>query len=188
MAATVSAKKPTRVSKRIRNIKKAAATAATAASTTNTTVTTNTTTKNTRKNKTNRKAVKSKVTKRVPTKKPATSNANKTYATHHRFSLEPAQLSNILEPHSADGNDQMWVSGAFHAVDPGEEVPAGSVEIDIKVPAGLRFLVFPGVLRLVEGEEMEEAGALEKEGEMEGEDELQQDENEGESSDSELSK
>jgi hypothetical protein len=185
MAATVSAKKPTRVSKRIRNIKKAAATPA---STTNTTVTTNTTTKKTRKNKTNRKAAQSKVTKRVPTKKPATSNANKTYATHYRFFLEPAQLSNILESHNADGNDQMWVSGAFHAVDPGEEVPAGSVEIDIKVPAGLRFLVFPGVLRLVEGEEMEQAGALEEEGEMEGEDELQQDENEGESSDSELSK
>jgi hypothetical protein len=152
MAATVSTNKPTRVSERIRNLKKDAAAAPAA---------TVTTTTNTRKgkDKANRKATPAKITKRTPTKKASPLNA-KTYAAHHRFFMEPEQFSTMVEQHNADDNDQMWVSGKFYAAGPGEEAPAGSIEIDIKVPSGLRFLVFPGVLRLVEQEEEEEEDEL----------------------------
>jgi hypothetical protein len=166
MAPTVSAKKPTRVSERIQNLKKAAtaATAATAAAAVTTdTITTDTiTTKNARKGKTNRKAAPSKVTKRTSTKKAIPAPNKNAYAAHHHFFLAPEQLSDIVKQNQADGNQQMWVGGKFYAAGPGEEIPAGAIEIDIKVPAGLKFLVFPGVLRLVEGEEMVGAGELEE--------------------------
>jgi hypothetical protein len=180
MAATNSTKKPTRVSERIHNIKKAAAAAAVAAAASVASVTKNTVKANRNRNH----KAPTKVTKRFPTKKPATSNtkkssprnAKKPYAAHHHFFLEPEQLSNIPEQPNANGYDQMmWVSGAFHAAGPGVEVPAGSVEIEIKVPAGLKFLRFPGVLKLVAEEEEED-----EEEEEENEDEQEEDEKEDE--------
>jgi hypothetical protein len=174
MAATVSTKKPTRVSERIGNLKKAATAAAIV------------TTKNTniieRNRKPKGKATPSKVNKPAPAKKAARSsiaNAKKPHAVHHRFFLEPEQLSNALQQHHANDSDQMWVGGVFHAAGPGEKVPDGSIEMDIKVPEGLKFLCFPEVLKLVE-EEMEEE-------EMEEEVEMEEDEHKDESSDSELS-
>jgi hypothetical protein len=70
----------------------------------------------------------------------------------------------IIKQHQTDGNHQSWVSGTFHAADPGEEVPAGSLELTIKVPTGLKFLLFPEVLRLEEKEQDEEEqdGTLEE--------------------------
>jgi hypothetical protein len=138
MAATVSTKKP---HQRLQAHPRSAA---------------DTTTKNARK------AVPTEITKRAPVKKELLINSKRAHAAHHRFFMEPEQLSTIMEQHNGDGNQQMWVGGTFYAVGPGEEV--GSVEIDIKVPAGFKFLVFPGVVKLVklvEGEEREEEGEIE---------------------------
>jgi hypothetical protein len=170
MAATISNKKPTRASERINNRNKAAAAAAVAVAAAAASDTTHTTTKNARKGKSNHKTAPSKVAKRISAKKVArtsTAKAKKTYAAHHRFFMAPEQLSTIMEEHNNDGNDQMWVGGKFYAAGPGEEIPKGSLEIDIKVPSGLKFLVFPGVLKLVEGEEMEEEVEQEEEDEIE---------------------
>jgi hypothetical protein len=191
MAASNS--KPTRVSKRIINIKKTAAAAAAAAVVTKNTHKANLVTKNTHKANRNLKAP-AKITKRGrATKKSSPRTVNKTSpnkakkanATHHRFFLEPEQLSDVLEQRSAAPNadEMMWVSGAFHAADPGVEVPVGSVEIEIKVPKGLKFLRFPGVVRLVAVEE-EEEDEMEEEGE---EDEMEEEGENEEDEDSELS-
>jgi hypothetical protein len=56
----------------------------------------------------------------------------------------------IIDQYCADGNPQQRASGHFHAADPGEVIPAGSVEITIKVPTGLNFLHLPEVLKFVE--------------------------------------
>jgi hypothetical protein len=196
MAASNS--KPTRVSKRIINIKKTAADAAIAAAAAAAVVVT----KNTHKANRNLKAP-TKITKRGrPTKKSSPRTVNKTSpneaknanAAHHRFFLEPEQLSDVLEQRNASPNadEMIWISGAFHAADPGVEVPVGSVEIEIKVPKGLKFLRFPGVVKLVAVEEEGEEDEMEEEGEEdemeeEGEeDEMEEGENE-EAEDSELS-
>jgi hypothetical protein len=123
-----------------------------------------------------RKAVPTEITKRAPVEKEVLINTKRAHAAHHRFFMEPEQLSTIIEQHNDDGNQQMCVGGTFYAVGPGEEV--GSVEIDIKVSAGFKFLVFPGVVKLVklvEGEEMEDEGEIEME---HGEREIEQAENE----------
>jgi hypothetical protein len=177
MAPRLSTMQPTRSSTRLHERKEAADKAA-AAESQAASGTTHTTTKNARKGKSNRKTAPSKVAKRTPVKKvarTATTNAKKAHAAQHRFFVWPEQLSTIMELHNNDGNDQMWVGGKFYAAGPGEEVPTGSLEIDIKVPSGLTFLQFPGVLKLMEVEEM-------KEGEIE-----EEEQGEGESSDSELS-
>jgi hypothetical protein len=191
MAPRLSTMQPTRSSTRLRERKEAADKAA-AAESQATSGTIYTTTKNARKGKANRKTAPSKVAKRTPVKKvarTATTNAKKAHAAHHSFFMSPEQLTTIMEEHNNDRNDQMWVGGKFYAAGPGEEVPAGSLEIDIKVPSGLTFLQFPGVLKLVEVEEMEE-GEMEEgemeEGEME-QGEMEEEQGEGESSDSELS-
>jgi hypothetical protein len=172
MATTSSTKNPTRVSERIRNYKKAAA--ATAAAPAAAHVATKNARKGKGKAKTNRKASPSKITKRIPKK--ASSAKAKVYAVHHRFFMEPEQLSTVVEQHNADNNnDQMWVGGKFYAAGPGEDIPAGAIEIVIKVPSGLKFLQFPDILKLMEGEEEEgEAEEGEEEGSME------EDEHEGE--------
>jgi hypothetical protein len=189
-----STTQPTRSSSRIRERKKAAAEAAIAAiaataATAAATVGADTATKNARKcmgkdkGKAKRRTAPSKVTKRAAVKKTTRAPAKKTNAAHHRFILAPEQLTTVLEQYQADGNHQMWVGGKFYAVDPGEEVPAGSVELEIKVPSGLKFLVFPGVVKLWEGGEMEEQGEMEmeemEEGEME-EGEMEEDGEKGE--------
>jgi hypothetical protein len=157
---------PTRSSSRIRERKDAAGKAAAAAI-----VKTNDPTKNARKGKgkgkgkgkATRKTTPSKIAKRATVKKTSRTPTKKAYHAHHRFFLEPEQLSSAIEQHQTDGNQQMWVGGKFYAADPDEEVPIGSIEIDIKVPSGFKFLQFPGVLRLVEGEEMEEEREEERE-------------------------
>jgi hypothetical protein len=47
-----------------------------------------------------------------------------------------------------------------------EEITVGVVESDIKVPAGVKFLVFPGLLNLVEGEQIEGEGEMEEDEEF----------------------
>jgi hypothetical protein len=166
-----STTQPTRSSTRIRECKEAAVKAAAAAAAG--TVTIDTTTKNARKGKSNpkRNSGRSKNTKRAAIKKTSRVPTKKTNAAHHRFFMEPEQLSTILEQHQSDGNQQMWVGGKFYAVEPGEKVPNGSLELEIKVPSGFKFLVFPDLLRLVEGEEMEEMEECEDDDEDEGEEE-----------------
>jgi hypothetical protein len=169
MAASNSTKKPTRVSKRILNIKKAAAAAAA--------VVVTSVTENSKKNKKNKATRKrnhkapAKNTKRGRPTKASPGNVNKAKkacTAHHRFFLEPEQLSDVLEQHNTTADEMMWVSGAFHAAGPGVEVPVGSVEIDIKVPKGLKFLRVPGVLRLVAAEDEDEEVEMEDEDEEVG--------------------
>jgi hypothetical protein len=153
MAPTISSIQPTRSSKRLRDRKEAADKAAPAAATTAAEI--NGSTKNNRKGRsnpkrktatTNRKTISTKILKRTTPKK----------SKNHRYILSPIQLSTILDQHRADGADQMWVGGDFYVAGPGEEVPVGSVELTIKVPAGLKFLKFPHILNLGEGSEMRE--------------------------------
>jgi hypothetical protein len=88
-----------------------------------------------------------------------------------RYYLTLDQLSDITESYVANKQPHEWVTGNFHLAAAGEEVPAGSLELTLKVPSGMKFLEFPQVLKV-------EGGGT---GEEEMEDE------EGESSDSELS-
>jgi hypothetical protein len=96
----------------------------------------------------------SKVTK--PTKK-----ATIIRTTKFRFFLTPDQLSDvIIKSHSTNKQLHEWVKGDFSFAAPGEQIPTGSLEVSIKVPSGLEFLVFPKVLK-VEGETVEEEMAEE---------------------------
>jgi hypothetical protein len=95
----------------------------------------------------------SKVTK--PTKK-----APIICTTKFRFFLTPDQLSDVIKSHSTNKQLHEWVKGDFSFAAPGEQIPTGSLEVSIKVPSGLEFLVFPKVLK-VEGGTVEEEMAEE---------------------------
>jgi hypothetical protein len=86
----------------------------------------------------------SKVTK--PTKK-----APIIRTTKFRFFLTPDQLPDVIKSHNTNKQLHEWVKGDFSFAAPGEQIPTGSLEVSIKVPSGLDFLVFPKVLK-VEGE------------------------------------
>jgi hypothetical protein len=49
-----------------------------------------------------------------------------------------------------------WVDGQVCVAADGQKVPVGSIEIVIKVPSRMKFLLFPKVLKLVETKEGEE--------------------------------
>jgi hypothetical protein len=92
-----------------------------------------------------------------------------------RYFLTPEQLSEVIESHADNHQPHEWVKGDFAFADVGEAIPAGSLEISIKVPSGFDFLVFPAVLKVEGGVDEEEMGEQEEQDE------------EVESSDSELS-
>jgi hypothetical protein len=105
----------------------------------------------------------------------------KTRATKLRYFLTTEQLSTIIESHAASRQPYEWVCGDFAFAAASEEIPAGSLELSIKVPSGMKFLVFPKILKVVGGVdecEMEE---------QEGQEEQEEQDDEEESSDSELS-
>jgi hypothetical protein len=79
-------------------------------------------------------------------------------ATTLRYFITTDQLSDITKSHAAKRQAQEWVRGDFSFAAAGEEIPAKSLELSIKVPSGLNFLLFPNVLKLEGGVVEEEMG------------------------------
>jgi hypothetical protein len=73
-----------------------------------------------------------------------------------RYFLTTEQLSEVIESHDENNLSHEWVQGDFAFAAKGEVIPTGSLEMLIKVPSGVDFLVFPRILNLEGGVEEEE--------------------------------
>jgi hypothetical protein len=80
----------------------------------------------------------------------------KARTTKLRYFLTTEQLSEVIESHDENNLSHEWVKGDFSFAAKGEVIPTGSLEMLIKVPSGLDFLVFPRILKLERGVEEEE--------------------------------
>jgi hypothetical protein len=62
-------------------------------------------------------------------------------ATKLRYFLTTEQLSEVIESHDENNLSHEWVKGDFAFAAKGEVIPTGPLEMLIKVPSGVDFLV-----------------------------------------------